>query len=87
MELEKIAQVKGEEGGTCPPDFHLSTVEQHFHTIYEKVADKDRDIIDCAYYAAVQVLREMRDFQPAGDDRAEALVSAIMRFVVESCEG
>ena len=69
------------------PRLSLTNVEQHFHTIYEKVDDKDRDIIDRAYSAAVQVLREMRDFQPAGDDRAEALVSAIMRFVVESCEG
>ena len=87
IRLEKIAQVKGEEGGTYPPDCHLSKVEQYFHTIYEKVDNRDREIIDRAYYAAVQVLREMGDFQPAGDDRAEALVSAIMRYVVESCEG
>jgi hypothetical protein len=85
--LEKIAQLKGEEGVTCPQDCHLSKVEQHFHTIYERVDDKDRDIIDRAYSAVVHVLREMGDFQPAGDDRAEALVSAIMRYVVESYQG
>jgi hypothetical protein len=87
INLEKIGPVKGEEGGKCPSDCHLSKVEQQFHTIYEKVDDKDRDIIDRAYSAAVHVLREMGDFQPAGDDRAEALVSAIMRYVVESYQG
>ena len=86
IKLEK-AQVKGEEGGTCPPGCHLSKVEQHFHTIYENVHDKDREIIDRAYCAVVHILREMGDFQPAGDDRAEVLVSAIMRYLVESYEG
>ena len=86
IKLEKIIQVKGEDG-TCAPGCHLSKVEQHFYTIYENVHDKDREIIDRAYCAVVHILREMGDFQPAGDDRAEALVSAIMRYLVESYEG
>ena len=86
IKLEKIAQVKG-EGGTCPPGCHLSKVERHFHTMYENVHRRDREIIDRAYCAVVHILREMGDFQPAGDERAEALVSAIMRYLAESYEG
>jgi len=87
IKLEKIAQVKGEECETCPPGCRLSKVEQHFQTMYESVHRNDREIIDRAYCAVVHILREMGDFQPAGDDRAEALVSAIMRYLVESYEG
>jgi hypothetical protein len=87
LKLEKMAQVKEEKDGPCPSGCRLSKVEQHFHTMYESVHVKDREMIDLAYCAVVHILREMGDFQPAGDDRAEALISAIMRYLVESYEG
>lgn len=61
----------------------MTTTDRLWHDEYE-LADADtQQAVDHAYRAAVDSLRD-NGIATSNDDRAEALVAAIMRYVNES---
>ncbi len=61
----------------------LTRSDRDWHAVYEALPEAYRDAIDNAYKAMRDVLVEL-PCQLYGDDRAEACVAAITRFVVAS---
>lgn len=64
----------------------LTQADRHWHERYEAMSEEDQSIVGIAFDAAVHELRALLApaHQPAMDDRAEALIAAITRYVVES---
>ena len=51
--------------------------------LYPDLNDKDTEVVDAAYDAVSEVFKD-HEVAAAGDDRAEALVGAIARYLVDS---
>jgi hypothetical protein len=64
----------------------LTPSDRYWHRVYEALPHDINDAIDAGWQHAVRAIRETGDLKllTAGDDRAETLVAAITRFVVES---
>lgn len=60
-----------------------TTNVRYWHEYYAEMPACDRQLIDSAYAAAIKDLK-YSGLTCANDDRAEALVAAITRYVVES---
>lgn len=56
--------------------------DKFWHHIYEGLPPESRDAVDEAFRAARESLKE-NFMLTEGDDRAEALVAALTRYVVE----
>lgn len=62
----------------------INAQDEKWHDCYENsLSNVERSAVDSAYRAAVVVLKA-EGIPIANDDRAECLVAAITRFVVES---
>jgi len=60
----------------------------HWHDVYETLNDGQKLVIDEAYKAVVDSIKlGSYKLQACGDDRAEELVAAIMKYVVECNPG
>jgi hypothetical protein len=63
----------------------LTRQESYWHGFYEESEESTRDAIDAEFYAARCHLNAS-GFVTANDDRAEAVISALVRYIVESKE-
>lgn len=62
----------------------LSQQDRKWHAVYSTAPQDLKDRVDEAYGAATSRLRE-EFLKTANDDRAEALIAAITRYILE-CE-
>lgn len=60
----------------------ITQQDKKWHEIYEGLPPETREAVDDAFMAARESLKE-NFMQTAGDDRAEALVAALARYVVD----
>lgn len=64
----------------------LTTEEQHWHTHYRSSDDDTIAHIDLAFQVLRDALRT-QGFSPANDDRAEAMIAAITKYILTSRKG
>ena len=61
----------------------LTQQDKSYHFAYEMMNDGEKALVDSSFKAVAELMREW-GIVPAADDRAEALIGAIARFVNES---
>jgi hypothetical protein len=59
--------------------------DKSYHFAYEMMNDGEKALVDTSFRAIADLMREW-GLTPPADDRAEALIGAIARFVNESRE-
>ncbi len=64
----------------------LTSEEKYWHIVYEELPKDTRDVVDAAYDAAVKVVTTS-GFVAGQDDRAEALVAALTKYLLASQKG
>lgn len=63
----------------------INTQDKYWHERYEAMSKSQREDIDCAFGAAIESLKDSGyEGQLKWDDRAEALIAAITRYIEES---
>jgi hypothetical protein len=61
----------------------MTTQDKEWHRAYESLPENERAVVDDAY-RAVREMFEFCDLVAANDDRAEAFVAAIARYLIAS---
>jgi hypothetical protein len=61
----------------------LTHQDKSYHFAYEMMNDGEKALVDSSFRAVADLMREW-GLTPPADDRAEALIGAIARFVNEA---
>lgn len=63
----------------------LTVSERAWHDAYERAPLNFKDDVNELYFGLTQLARE-KNYRLTGDDRAEALIAAIAKYLIESVE-